>query len=714
MIIIDVKKISIFFYLSIFTFNNIESQDKFNLKFTTNDRFEITDKIWSQTIGDASVCLWSDDKLGAITITIDDNNEQDIPFWMTMQEKYGFNFTWFLMTEADEKYNVKCWNCFKQLAESGNAIQGHDDRNWYESPKGKEKNIPIKKYIRRLKATQEKIDSEINNQKCLTYAYPWGEGNDIEVSKLFIATRDVIGLPNQANRINYNHVNSISNLHIYKDKTSINKYVLPVLTKTETIEGLNYYRGWLSTHFHHVNFEEAHTKTNFFLDYLKQKEDKLWIGTFPDVAKYSQEYATHSLKVDSISDTAISFTLTDEMLDEIYDYPLTVKIRLANNWTLLKATQNGEPIESKIISYNHNKYALVKVIPDKGRVNLTGIVDLNISANTVDSRLELATLTDYFHIPKTISPEAQEILKSQTRLVREASTHFPKGDASLEKWESLQNFIDDMVLKGLAPIKEYYKPSIDTIEIGGIRAIDIKPRGYKKNNKVIFYVHGGAYVVLHADVTFASMLPLADATGLRIVAIDYTLAPQAKFEQITEEVLQFYKGLLEKYDANNIAMYGDSAGGGLAAGSILKMRDQNIELPTVLVLWSPWTDIDKIGDTYFTLADNDPNLVNRDFLENAALAYASKSELKNPYVSPVYGDFSKDFPPTLIQVGSKEVFLSNAIRMYRVLDDAGKVVKLDVYEGMWHVWQGHYLLPESKKAVENTKEFMFKYLNLND
>jgi acetyl esterase/lipase len=711
---INVKKINILFYLSIFTFNNVQSQDKFNLKFTANDRFEITDKIWSQTIGDANVCLWNDDKLSAFTITIDDNNEQDIPFWQELQQKYNFPYTWFVITEADKKYNVKNWKLFNELIQQGNAVQGHDDRNWYENPKRGERNTSVKKYRKRLQATIDKVESNIQNQKCITYAYPWGEGNDIEVSKKFIAIRDVIGWPNQANQINFEHVNSVSNRHIYGDKTSRDKYFSAILTKSDTIEGVNYYRGWLSTHFHHITSDKVHQKTEEFLQYIKEREDKLWIATFPHVVKYAQEYATHSLKTDSISDTAISFTLTDEMLDEIYDYPLTVKIRLPNNWTLLTATQNGESIENRIINYNQNKYALVKAVPDKGKVILNGIIDLNVSKTTINSRLELTTLTDYFHIPKTISSEAQELLKNKTRLIREGGTHFPKGNTSRSKWKALQNFVDDLVLNGLEPIKEYYKPSIDTIQIGGVRAINIKPKDYKKSDKIIFYIHGGAYVVLHADVTLASMLPLAEATGLRIVAIDYTLAPEAKFEQITDEVIQFYKGLLEEYDAKNIAVYGDSAGGALSAGSILKMQDQNIELPAVLVLWSPWADIDQVGDTYFTLADNDPNLVNRDFLENAALAYAPKSEFKNPYVSPVYGDFSKGFPPTLIQVGSKEIFLSNAIRMYRALDDANKDVKLDVYEGMWHVWQGHYLLPESKKAVNNTKKFMFKHLKIQD
>jgi len=691
---------------------SIHAQDNFNLKASAEPRFEITDKEWPLTIGKANVCLWNDDKLAAFTLTIDDNNEQDIPYWQELQQKYGFPYTWFVITEANKKYNVKDWNLFNELVQQGNAVQGHDDRNWYEHPKKGERNTSVRKYRKRLQATIDVVESHIPNQKCLTYAYPWGEGNDTEVTKKFIAIRDVIGWPNQANQIDFKHVNSVSSPHIYKDKASRDKYFNAILTKSDTVEGVNYYRGWLSTHFHDIISQEAHQKTVEFLHYIKERKEQLWIATFPDVAKYAQEYATHSLKIDSLSPSEISFTLTDKMQDEVFNFPLTVKIRVPNTWTVLKTSQKGKAIEGKLMSYNKNKYALVKAIPDGGQVELYGTIDTRILANTHTSNLELASLTDYFYIPKTISKEAQLLLKSKTRLAREAGSHIPKGDASYQTWKEFQDMVDDFVLKELGPIKKKYQAQIDTIQIGGIRAIDIKPKNYKKSDKVILYIHGGAYVVLHAEATLASILPLAEATGLRIIAIDYTLAPQAKFKQITDEVLQFYKGTLEEYKAENIAIYGDSAGGSLTAGSVLKMRDQGIALPAVLVLWSPWTDIDKIGDTYYTLAGNDPNLVSRDFLENAGLAYAPKSEFKNPYVSPVYGDFTKNFPPTLIQVGSKEIFLSNAIRMYRKLDDANKEVKLDVYEGMWHVWQGHYLLPESKKAVENTKNFMFKYLKI--
>lgn len=703
-----------FFYIFtlIFALSSTYGQDKFILETSTKPRFELTDKVWPQTIGNASVCLWNDDKLSAFTITIDDNNEQDIPYWIKLQQKYGFKFTWFITTEADKSFNVKNWNVFNQLFKAGNAIQGHDDRNWFEDKEKGVKYPSLKAYNKRLKKTITTIEKHVPNNKCLTYAYPWGEGNVEEVAKHFIASRGVIGLLNPANRINFKQVRSISNPHIYLNDSTRNRYILPLLDKTSKLEKQNYYRGWGSTHFHHITSPEAQKTTDDFLYYLKQKEDKLWITTFPNVAKYAQQYATHTLKVDSISDTFISFNLTDKMSNHIYNFPLTVKVRLANNWTSLSATQNEKTLEHKIISYNTNKYALVKATPDRGKVVLKGTVDKNLQKNNFSSRFELSTLTDDYHLPTTISNEAQELLKKRKRTAK-FNASFPSADAPLKDWIKLQKEVDSTILKGLNPIKKHYKALIDTITIGTIRAIDIKPKSYKKSDNVIVYVHGGAYVLLSADVTLASMLPLAEATGLRIIAIDYTLAPKANFKQITEEVINFYNGLLEQYNPKNIAMYGDSAGGGLLAGSVLKMRDLGMPLPAVLVLWSPWTDIDQIGDTYSTLADNDPSLKYPNFLENAAKAYASKEEFKNPYVSPVYGDYSKAYPPTLIQVGGKEVFLSNAIRMYRALNDFDKEVKLDVYEGMWHVWQGHYLLPESKKAVKNTKKFMFKYLNIN-
>lgn len=317
------------------------------------------------------------------------------------------------------------------------------------------------------------------------------------------------------------------------------------------------------------------------------------------------------------------------------------------------------------------------------------------------------------HIPLTISQEAKDVLKEWTIEGRNKGAHLPEADAPLEVWTKIQNKYADAAYVHIPKVIEVYDATVDTLFLGGIRAISVKPKNYQKSDKVIIYIHGGAFAFYPADVTLVSSVPLADATGLRIITIDYTLAPHAKYNQIADEIIAFYQALLKEYKPENIAMYGDSAGGAIAASAVLKMRDKNIKMPKALVLWSGWLDTAKIGDTYFTLKDNDPNLVYDGFLENCAEAYAPKTEWKNPYVSPVYGDYSKDFPPTLIQVGGKEIFMSNSIRMYRNLKENNKEVELDVYEGMWHVWQGYYNIPESKMAIKNTKNFIFKHLGLN-
>lgn len=112
---------------------------------------------------------------------------------------------------------------------------------------------------------------------------------------------------------------------------------------------------------------------------------------------------------------------------------------------------------------------------------------------------------------------------------------------------------------------------------------------------------------------------------------------------------------------NSIAIFGDSAGSGLALGSVLKMRDRGIGMPAAVVALSPWTDLTLNGDTYVTLRDADPILTNQESMKEWSFAYADNpSQQRIPYASPVYGNFSKRFSPTLIEVGTKEVALSDS------------------------------------------------------
>jgi acetyl esterase/lipase len=154
-------------------------------------------------------------------------------------------------------------------------------------------------------------------------------------------------------------------------------------------------------------------------------------------------------------------------------------------------------------------------------------------------------------------------------------------------------------------------------------------------------------------------------------------------------------------------MYGDSAGGGLAAAATLKLRDAGGVMPGALVLWAPWSDVTETGDTYHTLRGDDPKLVYEGNLEHCANAYANPSDHKHAHVSPVYGDYSKGFPPTLIQVGTKDILLSCAVRQYQAIQTAGGDATLDVYEGMPHVFQPALPeSPESKQAMKRVQAFL--------
>lgn len=365
--------IILFLFLTFFT--QLVAQNTYNLDATGTSRFPVTDKVWPANVGEADVCLWSDDKLAAFTVTIDDNNEQNIPFWKTMITKYGFSFTWFVITEAAAQYNVSDWDNYREVAALGSQVNGHDDRNWYNNPTGGQTNPTDAEYYARLLATQNKVNTEVTtgDNDCLTYAYPFGEGNEVEARKLYIAMRGVTGILNHADKVNYLDVNSVSSPAIYDTEVKRDTYILPLMNTSSTLFGTNYYRGWGSTHFHSVSVANESTVDDF-LQYLEDKTD-LWVAGFTQVSQYSQSFATHVLNVDSVNATEVKFTLTDDMLNSAFDLSLSVKVRIDNSWVSVSAVQNGSAVDAQIITDSGNKYALVKAVPDNGQVTLTGAPD---------------------------------------------------------------------------------------------------------------------------------------------------------------------------------------------------------------------------------------------------------------------------------------------------------------------------------------------------
>lgn len=311
-------------------------------------------------------------------------------------------------------------------------------------------------------------------------------------------------------------------------------------------------------------------------------------------------------------------------------------------------------------------------------------------------------------IPNTISPTWQAFLRNPPfTLVKEE----PAPPLDTNGWAERWRRGEQALTQSLPALIERYQPQLAECQLGGTPVIDIKPRDWKDDGRVLVYCHGGGYTMGSAKSSLDNSLLVADHTGLRVISVDYTVAPKAKWQKITDQVIVVFEALQkEGYGLKNIGIYGDSAGGGLAAGVVLKMRDEGLGMPAAVVLWSPWSDITETGETYVTLKEWDP-LLSMAALRASADAYADRADQKNPYVSPVYGDYTKGFPPTLIQGGTREIFLSNFVRQYQAIESAGVKANLDLYEGMIHVFQPLAPnSPESQLALRKMKAFLDAYV----
>jgi epsilon-lactone hydrolase len=263
---------------------------------------------------------------------------------------------------------------------------------------------------------------------------------------------------------------------------------------------------------------------------------------------------------------------------------------------------------------------------------------------------------------------------------------------SLEEWDRRHEAIEHNVLQ-MSPSTE-----LPATLLGGVDVIRVPGSNSRAHSPVLIYVHGGGHTWLSARSTLLVSKLMAEASGHEVISVDYTVAPRAKWQKQSAQVVAVYEALLsEGHAPAHIGMFGDSAGGGLVAGSVLRMRDQGIPLPGALLLLSPWSDVTGRGDSYMTLAAYDPMLTYYD-LKICADAYADPADQRHPYVSPIYGDYSKPFPPTLIQGGTRELLLSDFVRHYQAIRSGGHEATLDLYEGMAHGF--HTLAPAAPEVIE--------------
>jgi acetyl esterase/lipase len=308
-------------------------------------------------------------------------------------------------------------------------------------------------------------------------------------------------------------------------------------------------------------------------------------------------------------------------------------------------------------------------------------------------------------VPPTVSPEARAIY---AKLLPVAAAHRAEGTIphTLEEFDARHDADIARAEPAALAAAKAQNVSVREAMLGGVPVVEVTPPNYKDDRTVLLHVHGGGFVLGSAKSSLGADVLMSLATGKRSISIDYTVAPRGNWRTVTDQVVAVYKAVLALgYAPHAIGLYGDSAGGNIVPASVFKLRDQALPLPGALVLLSPCVDLNLNGDTETTLREADPAL---DFALNQAFlaAYAPAEEYRNPYVSPIYGDFSKGFPPVLIQAGTKELVLSDAVRLFQAVKTSGGSAELDIYEGMTHVFQAYMTgTPEQRAAYTEARRF---------
>ena len=256
-----------------------------------------------------------------------------------------------------------------------------------------------------------------------------------------------------------------------------------------------------------------------------------------------------------------------------------------------------------------------------------------------------------------------------------------------------------------APYAARLKADVAAHPLGGLPTYVATPQGERllDDRHVVFDIHGGALLFGggEANVRFATVA-IALRTGRVAYGVDYRVPPDAPYPAALDDCVAAYRALLETVPAGRIVVSGTSAGGNLAAALLLRARDEGLPSPAGALLLTPELDLTESGDSFDTLMGLDVVLPAR--LMEMNLLYAGGAKLADPYLSPLFGDVS-GFPPTLLQAGTRDLFLSNAVRMHRKLRAAGVRAELHIWEGMPHAGFGG-LTPEDREVSQELRAFI--------
>ena len=241
--------------------------------------------------------------------------------------------------------------------------------------------------------------------------------------------------------------------------------------------------------------------------------------------------------------------------------------------------------------------------------------------------------------------------------------------------------------------------------LGDIRTAEISVDGVEPRH-VVLYFHGGVYVIGDAVIAAELASQVGRRTQAEVISVDYRLAPEHPYPAAVDDALAAYEALLQNGVApSDIVFAGESAGGALAIATLVNARDHGLPLPAAALAMSPYADLTLAGATMETKREVDP-LMSRELLEPRVIDYTAGQDAALGLVSPVFAELS-GLPPLIIQAGTHEVLLDDAVRLTRQAATADVEVTLDITARVPHVFQAyHAILDEGAAALDRAGQFL--------
>ncbi len=310
-------------------------------------------------------------------------------------------------------------------------------------------------------------------------------------------------------------------------------------------------------------------------------------------------------------------------------------------------------------------------------------------------------------VPDTVSPQLQAVI------ARPFDPRFNVAPQTTAEWKARIEKVALATAAGLPKLREALGVTVQPATMAGVKVFIVTPKSIapQHQGRVLMHLHGGVRVFGSGESGTREAVLMAGFGGFKVISVDYRMPPDFPFPAALDDAVAVYRAILQTTGAKKVGVFGTSAGGGLTFATLLRAKVEGLPMPGAIAPGTPTVDLTRTGDTLFTNAMVDNVLGTQEgFIRATALLYADGRDLKDPLLSPIHGDV-QGFPPTILTSGTRDLYLSNSVRMHRKLRAAGVEAVLQLWEGQSHAqYLSDITAPEVKEYHEEIARFFDLHL----